>query len=91
MVEMTVAMMIRYHLEERYSLYLMFWLIIKGLKTVEASIGGLLGLLEIVVSILLGTLLFREPLTVRVVVGGMLIVIAAALPHVWDLAKRRTA
>jgi drug/metabolite transporter (DMT)-like permease len=48
---------------------------------VESGTGGLLGLLEIVFSILFGILLFEERLTWRVTVGGILIIIAAALPH----------
>ena len=65
-----------------------FWLVIEGFKYVEASIGGLLGLLEIVFSIGLGILIFHEGLTIRVVIGAALILIAAALPHIADLMKR---
>lgn len=67
-----------------------FWLIIKGLKSVEASIGGLLGLLEIVFSILFGIMLFNEGLTEKTAIGGLLIILAAALPHLVELAKRYT-
>jgi drug/metabolite transporter (DMT)-like permease len=66
-----------------------FWLIIKGLKYVEASIGGLLGLLEIVFSIFFGMMLFGETIGGRALVGGMLILVAAALPHVDELVVRR--
>lgn len=66
-----------------------FWLIIAGLKHVEASIGGLLGLLEIVFSILFGILIFGETLTIRVVVGGVLIIGAATLPHLKELFNNR--
>ncbi len=65
-----------------------FWLIIKGLKYVEASIGGLLGLLEVVFSILFGILLFNESLTIKVVVGALLILSAASLPHLVDLIRK---
>ena len=65
-----------------------FWLIIKGLKSVEASIGGLLGLLEIVFSILLGIMIFNEGLTEKTIIGGVIIIFAAALPHVVELAKK---
>lgn len=58
-----------------------FYAIIKGLEDVEASIGGLLGLLEVVFSIIFGILIFNEGLTTPVVIGGILILIAAALPH----------
>lgn len=65
-----------------------FWFIIEGLKYVEASIGGLLGLLEIVFSIGFGILIFHEALTLKVAVGALLIISAAALPHVADMRKR---
>jgi drug/metabolite transporter (DMT)-like permease len=64
-----------------------FWAIIEGLKHVEASIGGLLGLLEIVFSIFLGILIFKEVLTARVIVGGVLIIFAAAFPHLLVLSQ----
>ncbi|MFM2423634.1 MAG: hypothetical protein RLZZ70_19 [Candidatus Parcubacteria bacterium] len=68
---------------------LAFWLIIEGLKYVEAGIGGLLGLLEIVFAVLLGIILFQEELTTKVVIGSSLILIAAALPHIHSLLKTR--
>ena len=68
---------------------LAFWLIIEGLKSTEASIGGLIGLLEIVFSILFGIILFKEELTLRVLVGGILIICAASLQHVYNLYNYR--
>ena len=65
-----------------------FWLIIKGLKSVEASVGGLLGLLEIVFSILLGIMIFNEGLTEKTIIGGLIIISAAALPHVVELRRK---
>ena len=64
-----------------------FWLAIEGLKYVEASIGGLLGLLEIIFSIGFGILVFNESLTSKVLVGGILIMCAAALPHLAELKR----
>ncbi len=61
---------------------LAFWLIIEGLKHVEAGVGGLLGLLEIVFAVLLGIVMFNEELTSKVIIGSCLILIAAALPHI---------
>src|SRR3989344_7681613 len=66
-----------------------FWLIIKGLKYIEASIGGLLGLLEIVFSMLFGIIIFHEQLTVKVTIGALFILTAAALPHIHDMLKKR--
>jgi drug/metabolite transporter (DMT)-like permease len=57
---------------------------------IEASIGGLLGLLEIVFSILLGILIFHEVLTVRVIIGGTIIILAAVLPHIADLLHKNS-
>lgn len=65
-----------------------FWAVIEGFKYVEASIGGLLGLLEVVFSILLGMLFFHEVLTFRVGVGALLVILAAALPHIAELRRR---
>lgn len=66
-----------------------FWAIIEGLKYVEASIGGLLGLLEIVFSILFGMLIFNEGPTLRSTLGAMLVFAAAALPHITDLRSTK--
>lgn len=62
-----------------------FWLIIKGLKYTEAGVGGLIGLMEIIFSILFGIIIFNETLTSKIIVGGLLIITAAALPHVQEL------
>jgi drug/metabolite transporter (DMT)-like permease len=62
-----------------------FWLIIKGLQFVEASVGGLIGILEIVFSIMFGIVIFGESIASRAIVGGLLIMFAASLPHVSTL------
>lgn len=67
-----------------------FWAIIEGLKHVEASIGGLLGLLEMVFGIGFGILLFNEGLTPRVMIGAAIVIVAAALPHLIDLYRGNT-
>ncbi len=66
-----------------------FWAVMQGFKYVEASIGGLLGLLEIVFSLLLGLLIFSQALGNKVLLGAVLILIAAALPHVVELLHKR--
>jgi len=65
-----------------------FWLIIKGLKYTQASTGGLIGLFEIVFSILLGIIIFKEKLNLKIIVGAILIIIAAALPHIYNLLQK---
>ncbi len=67
-----------------------FWLVIEGYKSVDASVGGLIGLLEVVFAILFGVLVFYEVITVSIVVGSCLIIGAAMLPHVWTLLSRKT-
>lgn len=66
-----------------------FWLIIEGLKHVEAGVGGLLGLLEIVFSIVFGLILFKETLSISVLIGALLILVAASLPHLHELYVKR--
>jgi drug/metabolite transporter (DMT)-like permease len=58
-----------------------FWLVIAGFRHVQATIGALIGLLEIVFSVTFGTLIFHETLTLSIVTGGILIILAAALPN----------
>lgn len=65
-----------------------FWSIIEGLKYTEASIGGLIGLLEVVFSIAFGVLLFGEDLTVRSGAGALLVLCAAALPHLAEIRRK---
>ena len=65
-----------------------FWLIIKGLKYTEASIGGVIGLLEIIFSIVLGVIIFHETLTPKVIIGAFLIIFAATLPNVQDIHQK---
>lgn len=62
-----------------------FWLVIEGFKHVDASIGGLIGLLEIVFSVLLGIFLFNDPVSAPVILGGAIIIAAAVLPDVYAL------
>jgi len=68
-----------------------FWLVIEGFKRVDATIGSLVGLLEIVFSVLFGILLFSETLTASVAVGGLLIICAAALPHFYGFFRNGQA
>lgn len=60
---------------------------IKGFSYLEPSIGSLLGLAEILFGIVLGVVLFGESLSSGVIVGGLLITLAAALPNLIDVFK----
>jgi drug/metabolite transporter (DMT)-like permease len=68
---------------------LAFWAAMEGLKYIEASIGGLIGLLEIIFSIMFGIIIFKESLTPQILIGGVLIIIAAAMPNIQDLVKKK--
>ena len=57
------------------------WTFIWGLKSIEAGIAGILGLLEIVFGIIFGLAFFNEKLTRTIVAGAILILLAAAYPY----------
>lgn len=63
--------------------------VIEGYKHIEPSIGAIIGLTEIVFSLFLGIIFFAEVATPQTVVGGLLIIIAAALPNVVELYRKR--
>jgi len=65
-----------------------FGFVIAGLKYVEASIGGLLGLLEVIFSIIFGILIFGESLEQKALMGAILVIAAAALPHVAKIYRK---
>lgn len=66
-----------------------FWLVIVGFRFVDASIGSLIGLTEVVFGVLFGALLFHEALTWSVVVGGGIILLAAMLPDLIAIIQGR--
>lgn len=66
-----------------------FWLVIEGFKSVDASIGGLIGLLEIPLSVLFGVLLFDDQIALSVILGGCMIIASAVLPDVYSLRHRK--
>lgn len=65
-----------------------FMLVIVGFKYVEPSIGGIIGLLEIIFGIIFGIIFFHEALTTTMIAGSALIIIAAALPNLRDVIGR---
>ena len=66
-----------------------FFFVITGYKYVEPAVGALTGLLEIVVGILLGLIFFAEPLTMQIIIGGLMILLAAALPTVVPMIAKK--
>ena len=63
-----------------------YWLVIEGFKFVDASIGSLIGLLEIVFSVLFGVYFFNDPITIPVIWGGLIILSSAILPDIFALS-----
>ncbi|HUQ85092.1 MAG TPA: DMT family transporter [Candidatus Limnocylindrales bacterium] len=65
------------------------WLLISGLKLIEAGTAGILGLLEIVFGVVLGIIFFKEHLTAVVTLGMTCIIAAAAIPYVNQYNNRK--
>lgn len=61
---------------------------IVGFKYLEASIAGLLGLVEVVFGVVLGVLVFGEALTPAMIAGSAIIILAAGLPDAARLVSR---
>jgi len=59
-----------------------------GFKRVEAQIGSLILLFDIVIGIILGYLIFKESISFMAMIGGSLILVAIILPN---LQTRREA
>jgi drug/metabolite transporter (DMT)-like permease len=70
-----------------YALSMLFanWAAIEGYRHFDASIGSLIGLAEILFGVFFGILLFNESLSLGIIVGGLLILISASLPHLKPL------
>ncbi len=62
-----------------------FWLAIEGFKYVDASIGSLIGLLEIIFSAVFGIFFFQDQMTLSVFLGGAIILCSAILPDLYAL------
>lgn len=61
---------------------LSFWLVVEGFKHVDASIGSLIGLAEIVWAILFGAILFDERFSFVTIIGAVLILCAGMIPDI---------
>lgn len=66
-----------------------FWLVIVGFRYVDASIGSLIGLMEVVFAVIFGAIIFHEVLSVNVYIGGVLILVAAMLPDLINIIKHK--
>lgn len=72
------------------SMIIAMYTVVKGFKYIEASIGSLVGLTEILFATLLGIVLFHEQLTSRYILASFLIVAAAAFPTLQQVMKLKT-
>lgn len=63
------------------------WSVIHGVKLIEAGAAGILGLLEIVWSILFGVLFFHEHQHLAAYIGAACIIVAAAIPYLKEFKK----
>lgn len=66
-----------------------FWLIIVGFRYVDASIGSLIGLTEVVFAVIFGAVIFHEKLSVSVCLGGSIILFAAMLPDLINIMQHK--
>ena len=66
-----------------------FWLVIVGFRYVDASIGSLIGLMEVVFAVIFGAIIFHEELSISVYVGGVLILFAAMLPDLINIIQHK--
>ena len=57
------------------------WSVIEGFKHIEASVGSLVGLAEILFGISFGIILFGETLSTGTLIGGSLIIVSVILPN----------
>jgi drug/metabolite transporter (DMT)-like permease len=65
------------------------WLLIRGLKFIEAGAAGILGLLEIVFGVVFGMLFFHERPGAIVLFGVIIIIAAATIPYLKDYNAKR--
>lgn len=66
-----------------------FWLVIVGFRYVDASIGSLIGLMEVVFAVIFGAAIFHEALSMNIYLGGILILIAAMLPDLVNVIQHK--
>ncbi len=66
-----------------------FWLVILGFRHVDASIGSLIGLMEVVFGVVFGAIIFHEVLNWSVYAGGFVIILAAMLPDLINVIHHK--
>lgn len=63
--------------------------VIHAVKILKTGLVGLIGLLEIVFGIIFGVLFFSKEVTSAMVIGSILIIVAAALPNLYELTQKK--
>jgi drug/metabolite transporter (DMT)-like permease len=66
-----------------------FFLVVRGYRDTEPSVGGIIGLTEILFGILFGIVLFSERITPLLVTGSLCILAAASIPNIADTVRQR--
>ncbi len=66
-----------------------FWIVLEAFRHVDASVGSLMGLAEIVWAMLLGVILFQEHFTASALWGALLIISAGILPDAVEIMKSK--
>lgn len=66
-----------------------FWIVLEAFRHVDASVGSLMGLSEIVWAMLLGVILFQEHFSAGALWGASLIILAGVLPDALEIIKSR--
>lgn len=66
-----------------------FWLVIVGFRYVDASVGSLIGLMEVVFGVIFGAIIFREVLSWSIYVGGLIILFAIMLPDLINILQNK--
>jgi len=63
--------------------------VVAGFKHLEPSIGGIIGLLEVIFAASFGVIFFGEKITTSLLIGGLLIIAAIGLPNFVSIVKKR--
>lgn len=66
------------------------WSFARGLKLIEAGAASILGLLEVVFGVAFGVLFFHERPSIVVLIGMVIIIMAAAIPYFKEFNGSRT-
>lgn len=62
--------------------------VIIGFRHIEPSIGGLIGLLEVIFAAVFGIILFHETLTPSLLIGSLIIILAASFTDIVNLVQK---